>query len=61
MELIPGYDDWKTSPQSSSNGSGSSSGALYRVQVGAFGNEINAEKFAAELKAKGYSVIIKQY
>lgn len=47
--------------QSSSNGSGSSSGALYRVQVGAFGNEKNAEKLAAELKAKGYSVVIKQY
>lgn len=47
--------------QSSSGGSGSNSGALYRVQVGAFGNEKNAEKLAAELKAKGYSVVIKQY
>lgn len=45
----------------SSSGSGSSSGALYRVQVGAFGSKKNAEKLANELKAKGYSVIIKQY
>lgn len=47
--------------QSSSDGSGSSSGALYRLQVGAFGSKENAEKLAAELKAKGYSVVIKQY
>lgn len=47
--------------QSSSGSAGSSSGALYRVQVGAFGSKKNAEKLAAELKAKGYSVIIKQY
>lgn len=33
---------------------------LYRVQVGAFSNKANAEKLAAELKAKGYSTIIKQ-
>lgn len=32
---------------------------LYRVQVGAFSTKANAEKLAAELKAKGYSTIIK--
>ena len=31
---------------------------LYRVQVGAFSNKENAEKLAAELKAKGYPVFI---
>lgn len=35
-----------------------SSGTLYRVQVGAFSVKANAEKLAAELKAKGYSTII---
>lgn len=35
------------------------SGKLYRVQVGAFSVKANAEKLAAELKAKGYSTIIK--
>lgn len=33
-------------------------GNLYRVQVGAFSNKANAEKLAAELKAKGYPVFI---
>lgn len=33
---------------------------LYRVQVGAFANKANAEKLAAELKKKGYDVIIKE-
>lgn len=32
---------------------------LYRVQVGAFSKKENAEKLANELKAKGYSAIIK--
>ena len=36
------------------------SSKLYRVQVGAFKNKANAEKLAAELKGKGYSVIIKE-
>lgn len=35
------------------------SGKLYRVQVGAFSVKENAEKMADELKAKGYSAIIK--
>lgn len=35
------------------------SGKLYRVQVGAYSVKANAEKLAAELKAKGYSTIIK--
>lgn len=35
------------------------SGKLYRVQVGAFSVKENAEKLAAELKAKGYEAIIK--
>ncbi len=30
---------------------------IYRVQVGAFGVKANADKYAAELKGKGYSVI----
>lgn len=33
---------------------------LYRVQVGAFSNVANAEKLVKELKAKGYTAIIKQ-
>ena len=32
----------------------------YRVQVGYFSKKENAEKLAAELKAKGYSAIIKE-
>lgn len=32
---------------------------LYRVQVGAFTNRANAEKLCNDLKAKGYSVLIK--
>lgn len=32
--------------------------AVYRVQVGAFRNQENAERLAAELKAKGYQVYI---
>lgn len=35
------------------------SGKLYRVQVGAYSVKANAEKLAAELKAKGYSTVIK--
>lgn len=34
------------------------SGDLYRVQVGAFASKENAERLAAELKAKGYPVFI---
>lgn len=37
----------------------STSGKLYRVQVGAFKNKENADKLVAELKAKGYSAIVK--
>lgn len=33
-------------------------GKLYRVQVGAFAQQANAEKLAAELKAKGYQTYI---
>jgi len=33
---------------------------LYRVQVGAFASKANAERLAKELRAKGYSTIIKQ-
>lgn len=36
----------------------SKEGNLYRVQVGAFSNKENAERLAAELKAKGYPVYI---
>lgn len=35
------------------------SGTLSRVQAGAFSDKKNAEKLAAELKAKGYSAIVK--
>lgn len=35
-----------------------STGKLYRVQVGAFKDRKNAERLAEELKKKGYSVII---
>jgi N-acetylmuramoyl-L-alanine amidase len=33
---------------------------LYRVQVGAFADKTNADKLVAELKSKGYSVIVTQ-
>lgn len=33
-------------------------GTIYRVQMGAFANKNNAEKLAADLKAKGYQVYI---
>ena len=33
---------------------------IYRVQVGAFSKKENAQKLAAELKAKGYETIIKE-
>jgi len=32
--------------------------SLHRVQVGAFGDKVNAERLAQELKQKGYSTII---
>lgn len=35
-------------------------GKLYRVQVGAFSSKANAEKLVKELKAKGYSAIVKE-
>ena len=34
--------------------------AVYKVQLGAFGNKDNAERLAQELKAKGYQVYITQ-
>lgn len=36
----------------------SASGKLYRVQLGAFSIKANAEKFAAELRSKGYKPFI---
>lgn len=39
----------------------SASGKLYRVQLGAFSIKSNAEKFAQELRLKGYEPIIKYY
>ncbi|NNV06720.1 N-acetylmuramoyl-L-alanine amidase [Geobacillus sp. MMMUD3] len=42
----------KTKPQASSTGK------LYRVQVGAFSDRRNAERLAEELKRKGYPVFI---
>ena len=39
----------------------SASGKLYRVQLGAFSIKSNAEKFARELRAKGYKPIITHY
>lgn len=38
----------------------SSSGKLYRVQVGAFSKRENAEKLLKELKGKGYDAFIKE-
>jgi len=58
-------DYFKTSANSggsSSNSAGAENttgGTLYRVQVGAFSIKSNADKLMAELKAKGYSTIIK--
>ncbi|WP_370221978.1 N-acetylmuramoyl-L-alanine amidase [Cytobacillus sp.] len=41
--------------------SSSTTGSLYKVQVGAFAERANADRLAAELKAKGYPVhIVKQ-
>lgn len=37
----------------------STSGKLYRVQVGAYKEKANADKLVAELKTKGYSAIVK--
>lgn len=37
------------------------SGKLYRVQLGAFSIKSNAEKFAGELRSKGYKPIITYY
>ncbi len=53
------YLDIAYKTQGGSNTSSSSSDRLYRVQVGAFKDRKNAEKLEAELKAKGYSTIIK--
>lgn len=47
------------SSKPSTPASGGCSGTLYRVQVGAFADRKNAEKLAAELKAKGYQTVIK--
>lgn len=39
----------------------STPGKLYRVQLGAFSIKSNAEKFASELRSKGYKPIITHY
>lgn len=39
----------------------STSGKLYRVQLGAFSIKSNAEKFAQELRSKGYKPIVTHY
>lgn len=39
----------------------STSGKLYRVQLGAFSIKSNAEKFADELRSKGYKPIVTHY
>lgn len=39
----------------------STPGKLYRVQLGAFSIKSNADKFAAELRSKGYKPIITHY
>lgn len=39
----------------------STPGKLYRVQLGAFSIKANADKFAAELRSKGYKPIITYY
>lgn len=39
----------------------STPGKLYRVQLGAFSIKTNAEKFAGELRSKGYKPIITYY
>lgn len=39
----------------------STPGKLYRVQLGAFSIKANAEKFAGELRSKGYKPIITRY
>lgn len=39
----------------------STPGKLYRVQLGAFSIKANADKFAAELRLKGYKPIITHY
>ena len=44
----------KTTPVSNQNKK------IYRVQVGAFSNKVNAENLKKELQAKGYNAIIKE-
>lgn len=36
------------------------SGAMYRVQVGAFSNKANAEAYAAKIKKAGFNTVIKE-
>ena len=47
-----------TAPQKPTEPSGT---GLYRVQLGAFSIKSNAEKFAAELRSKGYKPFITRY
>lgn len=54
-----GYKAPTTPSKPNKPSTGGSSGTLYRVQVGAFKDRKNAEKLAAELKAKGYQTVIK--
>lgn len=44
--------------QTAVNSQGSSSSTLYRVQVGAFSSQANAERVVAQLKELGYEAII---
>ena len=53
-EIIAGVNGVAVTPTVSTTPTASK---IYRVQVGAFGVKANADKYAAELKGKGYSVI----
>lgn len=49
---IPFVDPYESKPEPDKT-------VLYKVQVGAFANKANADKLAAELKAKGYQAYVK--
>lgn len=50
-----------SSPAPDKSDTPSTSGKLYRIQLGAFSIKSNADKFAAELRSKGYKPIITYY
>lgn len=60
VEVIAKRGGLKKKNASTATASTSTSGKLYRVQVGAFSNKDNAARLAEELRSKGYQTIIKE-